>query len=158
MLSLELTQRVGTREERLTWRGANKWSCCKQAVASAWTNGSWWSCITAQAHKKDDRAMQIDVVLPANTDKRFSLIYILCSIVCKPVKRNNNLVIVYQYMYSISLHYFWETTLHKTCESVWPHTGKVVRNSEFWVGITLGDQSHTFFFCKVRKRLIVGLN
>lgn len=59
-----LTHNVGTRELRLTCLGANKCNCCKHAVASACTRGSWWSCIMADAHKNDDLAIQTDVVLP----------------------------------------------------------------------------------------------
>jgi hypothetical protein len=55
----------------------------------------------AQAHKKDDRAMQIDVVLPAKVNKIFSLIYILCSYGSKPAKEGGgDLLTAYHSMYS----------------------------------------------------------
>jgi hypothetical protein len=75
----QLTHSVGTRDDRLTWRGANKCSCCKQDVASAWTSGSWWSCMMAHAHRKDDRAMQTDVVFPENMNRGVSLVYNQCT-------------------------------------------------------------------------------
>lgn len=36
-------------------------------MASAWTRGSWWSCIMAQAHKKEERAIHIVVVFPCSS-------------------------------------------------------------------------------------------
>jgi hypothetical protein len=45
--------------------------------------------MTAHAHKNDDRAMQIDVVLPAKVNKIFSFIYIFCSPVSKPAKKRS---------------------------------------------------------------------
>lgn len=72
----QLTQSLGTRVDKLTCRGANRCSCCRQEVASAWTSGSWWSCIIAQAHRNELRVMHTDAVFPEHiqVNKLFSLI------------------------------------------------------------------------------------
>lgn len=64
--NINLTHNVGTREDKLTCLGANKCNCWRHPVASACTRGSWWSCIIAQAHRNDERAIQIVVVFPKN--------------------------------------------------------------------------------------------
>lgn len=64
VIEQKLTQRVGTSDERLTWRGANRWSCWRQDVASACTSGSWCSCMIAQAQRNELRAMHTEAVLP----------------------------------------------------------------------------------------------
>lgn len=60
-----LTQRWGTSEVRLTWRGANMWSCCRQVMASAWTRESGWSCMMAQHTRQYILAVAIALLLPA---------------------------------------------------------------------------------------------
>lgn len=61
-----LTQRWGTSEVRLTWRGANMWSCCRQVMASAWTRESGWSCMMAQQTRQYILAVAIALLLPAS--------------------------------------------------------------------------------------------
>ena len=60
-----LTQSVGTSVERLTCLGANMCSCWRQAMAAARTWPSVWSSITAHAHRRDERAAAIELLLPA---------------------------------------------------------------------------------------------
>lgn len=60
-----LTQRLGTRLERLTCRGANMWSCWRQDIAAAWTRESEWSWVIAQPTKQDERIVEIVAPFPS---------------------------------------------------------------------------------------------
>ncbi|KAF3842289.1 hypothetical protein F7725_024240 [Dissostichus mawsoni] len=61
--------RQGTRLDRLTWRGANMCSCCKQDMAAACTRESEWSCIMAQPTRQDERMVEIVAPFPGkNTE------------------------------------------------------------------------------------------
>lgn len=59
-----LTQRLGTRLDRLTCRGANIWSCWRQDMAAAWTRESEWSCVIAHPTKQEERIVEIVAPLP----------------------------------------------------------------------------------------------
>lgn len=61
-----LTQRQGTRLDRLTWRGANMCSCWRQEMAAACTSESEWSCIMAQPTRQDERMVEIVAPFPAS--------------------------------------------------------------------------------------------
>lgn len=60
-----LTQRQGTRLDRLTWRGANMCSCWRHEMAAACTRESEWSCIMAQPTRQDERMVEIVAPFPA---------------------------------------------------------------------------------------------
>ena len=66
-----LTHRCGTSVERLTCLGANRWSCCRQEIASALTCESGWSCITAQQTRHDNRAVAMEPWLPRSNTTWF---------------------------------------------------------------------------------------
>lgn len=59
-----LTQRLGTRLDKLTCRGANIWSCWRQDMAAAWTSESEWSCVIAHPTKQEERIVEIVAPLP----------------------------------------------------------------------------------------------
>lgn len=61
-----LTQRQGTRLDRLTWRGANMCSCWRHEMAAACTRESEWSCIMAQPTRQDERMVEIVAPFPAS--------------------------------------------------------------------------------------------
>lgn len=61
-----LTQRQGTRLDRLTWRGANMCSCCRHEMAAACTRESEWSCIMAQPTRQDERMVEMVAPFPAS--------------------------------------------------------------------------------------------
>lgn len=61
-----LTQRLGTRLDRLTCRGANIWSCWRQDMAAACTSESEWSCVIAHPTKQEERIVEIVAPLPNN--------------------------------------------------------------------------------------------
>lgn len=63
-MHLILTQRLGTRLDRLTCRGANIWSCWRQDIAAAWTSESEWSCVIAHPTKQEERIVEIVAPLP----------------------------------------------------------------------------------------------
>lgn len=73
-MHLILTQRLGTRLDRLTCRGANIWSCWRQDIAAAWTSESEWSCVIAHPTKQEERIVEIVAPLPNNvTQQNFSI-------------------------------------------------------------------------------------
>ena len=70
---MPLTHRCGTRVVRLTWRGAKRWSCWRQEIASAWTIESGWSCMMAQHTRHDSLAVATALVLPSNSNRHMAL-------------------------------------------------------------------------------------
>lgn len=62
-----LTQRPGTRSARLTCTGENMCSCCRQAMALAWTRQSWLACMTPQATRQLER--RADMAAPSSDRK-----------------------------------------------------------------------------------------